>query len=188
MPVFADSESLLAEIQNDLFDAVQESSSRIIEVLERNIQDIVYDPWTQYVRVYKRRGRDGGFLGSWTNRMEADGRSIKSTIFSDPDSMEPPSDDDFFINETGGDVFVRSLGVSDRRDIMDAAIAEGKWWDFYVPENAPKALPKGIENWWTRPRDYWSPTIVEVEKKRMIEKSFDEVLKSKGIKFTRKKI
>jgi hypothetical protein len=188
MPAFEDSESLVAAIQNDIFDAIEQASLKIVEILKRNIRDIVYDPWTQYVRKYKRRYEEGGFLGSWSYTMDSTDTSIFSTIASDPDLILPPNQDDFFFNDQGGDVFVRELGISDRRDIMDEAIARGWYWDFYVPEDAPNAYPKGIENWWTRPRDYWSPTIAEVEKKKVIDQTIGEFFKSQKINFTKRKI
>jgi len=174
--MFDNESALLDAIRKDMELVLFEVGNEIKENVKQNVRDVVYDPWEDYVRKYKRRGEFGGFLGSWTNRKLSEGNSKKVTtvIFSDPGLMSDSregllsSSDDIFMMmldaENNPDDFLNPMNIPDRRDIMDEAIAEGTDWDFLVPLELSPYDGDPPENWWTHPRDYWSPSIAYVDR------------------------
>lgn len=174
-------QQLMSAIMADLDVVLDDINKDIIKIIEVNIRDIVYAPYTSKVRAYERRGMNGGFLGSWRGEKMLELSNQKTLkIFSDPERMDldPPVHgklENFL--ETSQDIFADMDAHSgDRREIMDAAIAEGTDWDFYVQakndkgQENPNYLGKE-DNWWTRPRDYWSISIEIIEGTNLLEKA-----------------
>ena len=156
----ANNDILMNALESELTDVISMVSQNIVEIIQETIQEEVYDAYN-FVRPeiktrYPRQGMNGGFIGSWAFRLDNPSKyNLSSTIESDPSSMvyDPKS----YIH--GG----RKAG--DRRDIMDALIQEGAdvdQYDWYVNPGTPNYLGD-IDNWWTRPRDYWNPTIDYLE-------------------------
>jgi hypothetical protein len=183
MPIFDNESALLDAIRKDMEIAMSDVGQEIETIVKQNVRQFVYDPWEGMNRVYERRYENGGFLGSWTHRKLSEGNSKKVTtvIFSDPELMTVPeiiierptygnpdsSSDDIFMKILGDLSEITDLSetvtATDRRDIMDEAIAEGTDWDFYVDPENPNSYGEK-DNWWTRPRDYWSPSIAYVDR------------------------
>lgn len=178
MPIFDNHDGLMSAISNDIRECIQEVSLEVLEILKYNIRQIVYLPYAGLVREYQRREENGGFLGSWTTKSDISPDKIEVIIFSDPNLMSPP--DPFSLD--GSDDLFLDLSPMDRRDIMDRAIAEGTDYDFFVPkEKSPYGDPP--DNWWTRPRDYMTPTITWIDKNKIIDLYMKKALKNRGIKF-----
>ncbi|MDD4877196.1 MAG: hypothetical protein PHQ86_08750 [Dehalococcoidales bacterium] len=183
MPIFDNESALLDAIRKDMEIAMSDVGQEIETIVKQNVRQFVYDPWEGMNRVYERRYENGGFLGSWTHRRLSEGNSkkVSTVIFSDPELMTVPeitiekpaygnpdsSSDDIFMKILGDLSEITDLSetvtATDRRDIMDEAIAEGTDWDFYVDPESPNSYGEE-DNWWTRPRDYWSPSIAYVDR------------------------
>lgn len=182
MPLFNDENKLLDAIRKDMELALADIGGEIEEIVKQNVKEFVYDPWEptdEWNRVYERRYENGGFLGSWTHKkvVQANSKKAATVILSDPELMtvsqitkrsQRPAysqySDDIFLKvlDDLSEItdLVETEDATDRRDIMDEAIAEGTNYDFEVPSD------KGYgeeDNWWTRPRDYWSPAIAYVD-------------------------
>jgi len=183
MPVFDDFESLIMELEDDMRHVIDAISEAIYFIVIGNIQKIVYDPWGPMsgtggmVREYQRQGWDGGFIGSWIHTPAS--HDEKGNIFSTIASYDAIKDElgllmshsEMTLEPTihsseelspSRDVFLDMLdrinqSATDRRPFMDKAIAEGTDWDFLVPVDLGPFGPK--DNWWTRPRDYWNPSL-----------------------------
>ena len=193
MPLFETAEALTDFLENMVAKTLDHVGGIIEIVVRKNIYKEVYDPYGGLVRIYKRRYEDGGFVGSWTHEVgissEGDFHVI---VFSDPQLMtgfEPPTHTKFY--ERSSDVYLDVLdkmndetgGTGDRRSIMDAAIAEGRDYDFYVPGHlSPYGDPP--DNWWTRPRDYFSPSLRKIDREKSVEKTAEAALRrnNPGIK------
>jgi hypothetical protein len=168
---FDNEKDLLDSIRRNMLPVINKVGTEIKQSIKQNVEDIVYDPWEQYVRKYRRRGESGGFLGSWDN-LDVSGdepRKVSSLVFSNPQLMSHnregligASDDILLTMEDAfdnPDDFANPFNVPDRRSIMDRAIAEGTDWDFFVPLDLSPYESDPPENWWTHPRDYWTPSI-----------------------------
>jgi hypothetical protein len=159
---FTDHDSLMNAMSQDLQDVVKLISKDVQDLIQMKVQEIVYDPYSSMIRMYRRRGMNEGFIGSWTYKLKSQGiRGYTSEIFSDPASME---------YDQSSSPFVHGNDSEDRRDYLATAIQEGTDFDFYVnPPNGGGAftptsyLGDDVDNWWTRPRDYWNPTIEDLE-------------------------
>jgi len=140
--MFDNDAALEMAILNDLNKALDEVADEILELLKENVFSVVYEPYepSMYVRGYA----NGGFLGSWEVG-DSDSATIKNVleakIFSNPEEMT-----------SGG--FHHGNASTDRREFMDAIIAEGTDYDFFT-------LVGG--DWWKEPRDYWTPTISQLD-------------------------
>jgi hypothetical protein len=153
---FSNESDLLKAIQKDMGAVMDDLAEEIQSVVKENVKKFVYDPWEGKSRVYERRYEDGGFLGSWSYHKYFKNKIVGELVFSNPELMESP-----FLNlDNSSDIFLDLTDIIDRRNIMDRAIAEGTDWDFYVPDGMGY---KESDNWWTRPRDYWSPTIAYLD-------------------------
>jgi len=167
--LFQDADDLTMFLESIALTMLEDTGATLVKEVKKNVESIVYDPYDSLVRVYGRRGENGGFLGSWVYNYEMNPEgNWEVSIFSDADSMvlSPP---------IHGSAEETLFGDADRRNIMDRIVAEGTDYDFYVP---PELSPYGDppDNWWTRPRDYWSPTIKEAE--RIIKKSSIDSLRA----------
>jgi len=184
MPMFDNESALLDAIRKDMELALSDVGEEIETIVKQNVRQFVYDPWDGMNRLYERRYEKGGFLGSWTHRRLSEGNSkkVSTVIFSDPELMTVPELYVYRQNESGDynsqsdDIFMKVLDdlseitdmpetvtATDRRDIMDEAIAEGTDYDFIVDIESPNSYGEE-DNWWTRPRDYWSPSLAYIDR------------------------
>lgn len=185
--MFDNESALLDAIRKDMELALADVGQEIETIVKQNVRQFVYDPWEptdKWNRLYERRYENGGFLGSWTHRRLSEGNSkkVSTAIFSDPELMTVPElyiyrqDQSGDYNSSSDDIFMKVLDdlseitdmpetvtATDRRDIMDEAIAEGTDYDFYVDPESPNSYGEE-DNWWARPRDYWSPSIAYVDR------------------------
>ena len=146
---FEDMDALLLTMSKDMSIVLDNISDKYVEEMKKSVEMEVYN--TPFLpKVYQRLGENGGFLGSWIKQRTKNlGLSLENTIFSDPDRIK------FFPEEH----IHGNFWEGNRASFLDRAIAEGTDYDFVVPEEytAPG------DNWWTRPRDYFSPVIAEIE-------------------------
>ena len=154
---FEDVDSLLLAMSNDVEQMVSAIGDAYVGVVQEYVQEYVYNPYTP--RIYDRTHE---FYDSWTYKQQRSGLSINGEIFSDPDKMS--FDPENFIHGSGGlypfaPMAYQDFGAVDRRSIMAQIVAEGTNFDFYIPE---EKADKG-DNWWARPRDYWTPSIGEID-------------------------
>lgn len=165
-----DNDDALAEvIAEDLRKIVQEIADEIVEMIKESVLTIVYEPYEP--SMYERQKENGGFYDSWTNdnlviNKIMNGASISTNIFSDALKMAySPSQYIHGSNEGG-----------DRREIMDAAIAEGTNYDFDSEIG---------EGWWQEPRDYWAPVIDMLGARHRFQILFEQKMRDRGISFKR---
>lgn len=183
---FHDFESLADQIRLDMFQVVDDVAKDINSLIMSNVQQIVYDPYSP--REYVRMESNGGFVASWTYDMSYDtsGNPV-ATIFSDPHLMVFDQDQYPFVHGKPSDMGFWGSGI-DRRDNLDAFIAEGRGFDFY--KNPSKDAGKNSkykgsdDNWWTKPRDYFKPTTDALEQQggKLREFSYNALRKA-GIRF-----
>ena len=157
--MFDNDAALEMAILKDLDKVLTEVAEEILEMLKENIFSIVYEPYepSMYIRGYA----SGGFLGSWEvgdSETEAIKNVLEAKIFSNPDEMD-----------SGG--FHHGNEDVDRREFMDAVIAEGTDYDF---------LTLTGDDWWRQPRDYWSPTIRELDA-GYFDKLVERTLRGRGL-------
>jgi hypothetical protein len=172
---FAD---LKTALQNDIFNLVDSLGEKYNTQMKESISEIVYQPYSP--RVYKRRGENGGFLGSWFSNTSFPGGDLnfmQNEISSDPDSMELVPED--FVhgssrNVSPGDMYekhhtdifikmINNATEADRRADMPGIIAGGRRYDFVIPAEVLHWQEVDENNWWTRPRDYFSPVITTID-------------------------
>ena len=158
---YKNNEALMLAIQGDMADVIDSISNDVLALMQQHIEEIVYDPFSP--RVYQRRKEDKGFLGSWTTDISYDdnGNAI-GKIYSDPSDEFMELNPEQFVHghpeESSGQTTGLFGTMIDRREIMDVAIAEGTNYDFYLmPKEGEEQ--SSDENWWTKPRDYFTPTI-----------------------------
>jgi len=190
--LFQDADALTDFLENIATEAMGEVGKAIAEIVKENVRTIVYDPYESFVREYNRQGESGGFLGSWKYVVSFGvGGDVQVLIFSDPTSMllAPPIHGQSFEDDQDIDIFISTLnkmggsGEGDRRPYMDKAIAEGSHYDFYVSSESPNYLG-AVDNWWTRPRDYFSPSLRKIDREKSVEKTAEAALRrnNPGIK------
>jgi hypothetical protein len=148
--------ALEAIIMNDLKIVIEECAEEALQTVKKNVQEYVYDLWSNQVRQYERLGEFGGYLGSWTMErimtgvdegLTEMGRSIAYEIFSDPNRM------------TSEYPHHKSIDGEDRRSIMTEAILNGIEWDW--------SRKDGSYEWWKEKgtRDFWTPSLEEISNK-----------------------
>jgi hypothetical protein len=162
--ILGNHEQLMAAINQDLEKVVDEVAAQVQETVKSHVWKVVYAPYQDMVRSYHRREEEGGFLGSWTyDLLYGDSGDILAKIYSSPedDFMELNTED--HVHGAPGNQDEGLFGPEiDRREELDLLIATGKGYDFYVNPKSPNYLGDGVDNWWTRPRDYFSPTLEEL--------------------------
>lgn len=153
---FHNQNDLFEEIERDIYKTIENISNKYLEAMQSSVQEIVYDPYNprMYAREHSEWSFNKGFYESWVSEGFYDEYgNLYFKIFSDPEIMMYYP-------------FIHGGNFDDRREIMDESIAEGTNWDFYVPEfiedenGEVKPNPRSIgaeDNWWTRPRDYFTP-------------------------------
>jgi hypothetical protein len=171
---------LTKAIKDDLRQIAIEISDRLRDIVKYNVKTIVYDPYKP--EMYKRKREAGGFLGSWIHdniAWDTDENGFSSTIFSDPDLMDldPPSHGSMNTNQRKKGSILSALDA-DRRNEMDAMIAIGYGYDYVVPGEDPS------NNWWTRPRDYWSPSLDTIDG-GLLDVATDMSFSKRNIQFTK---
>ena len=140
---FDDIDTLLSAIANDMSMVLDNISDKYVEEMKKSVEMEVYAQFKP--RMYHRFGENGGFLGSWIKQRTKNlGTSLENEIFSDPDRMK------YFPQE-----YIHGNMDVNRTSFLDAAIAEGRDYDF-VSNN-------GYNDWWTEPRDYFSPVIQQID-------------------------
>lgn len=145
-------DDLLLAMVNDIEKVVSSVGDIYTETIKEYVQNYVYDPYTP--KMYERTNE---FHDSWIFKYQRRGLSIDGEIFSDPEKMnyDPP------IHGSGGTNVYEPLafadfgGGEDRRDIMSQIVAEGTDYDYLSRDQN--------SNWWTKPRDYWTPAIGEID-------------------------
>ena len=149
---FEDMDTLLLSMANDVEKMVSAIGDAYAGVVREYVQAYVYDPYTP--RIYDRTHE---FYDSWTYKQQRSGLSINGEIFSDPDKMsyDPPVHGKGGFNIYEPLAFVDFGGGDDRRDILAQAIAEGTDYDYLSKDEN--------SNWWTKPRDYFTPAIGEID-------------------------
>ena len=197
MPLFESAEALTDFLENIAVVAVDDVGEIITDIVKENVRTIVYDPYDQLVRSYERLGENGGFLGSWTHDVTFNmSGNPQALIESDSNliKVDPPRHGQSF-EESSGDIIIDTLnkmggsGEGDRSTYMDKAIAEGSHYDFYVSPDAPNYWGS-VDNWWTRPRDYFSPSLRRINRERIVEKNAEASFRShnSGIKIIKKTV
>ena len=193
--LFQDADALTDFLENIATEAIGGVGKAITEIVKENVRTIVYDPYESFVEArgwYERQGENGGFLGSWRYDVSfGAGGDVQVLVFSDPTLMllAPPIHGQSFEDDQDIDIFISTLnkmggsGEGDRRPYMDKAIAEGSHYDFYVSSDSPSYLG-AVDNWWTRPRDYFSPSLRKIDREKSVEKSVEASLRKNnpGIK------
>ena len=161
-------ESLKTEILMAMFDVSLDLSEHVKGIVKKNVGEIVYDPYAFDVREYNRRYEDGGFLGSWDVgwEMNMEENGYLHYIFSNPENMvlEPPTHGmnvSAMEPEEANLLEIYSSEDFDRREYLDQYIAEGTHYDYVVPGKHSQIGE--TDNWWTRPRDYFTPSIEETD-------------------------
>ena len=192
MPLFETAEALTDFLDSIATQAVADTGKKIVEIVKENVRAIVYDPYTLLVRKYTRMEENGGFLGSWTQNVDfSNDGNPQTLIFSDPARIDvsPPSHGQAFEDDSSQDFRISALdkmggsGEGDRSKYMDEAIATGTHWDYYVEDDSPNWHGK-IDNWWTRPRDYFSPSLRRIDREKTVEKTAESSFRTRnsGIK------
>lgn len=174
---FTNNASLFDAINDDVALIVRQVSEEYLEIMKENVDKIVYEPYKP--ALYNRRHTPSihskdffleyngdSFYDSWVSEGYYDELGNPyNVIYSDPQIMayEPDS-------------YIHGNPKVDRRDEMDENIAEGKNFDFMVEEFTEDKDGNTVENpayaesnWWTKPRDYFTPTVDEI--KNSIDKS-----------------
>ena len=159
MPDFLDHNSLMNAIENDIFVLLDEVSDDIVNIVQESVQTNVYEAHTP--KIYKRRGMLGGFIGAWRYELNQSTKfEMSSEIYNDPSLL----DLDYSEYVHGGNDYLAwgagSKSYVDRREMLDQIIAEGAQageFDFLTPGESLD------NNWWLRPRDYWSPVFEELD-------------------------
>lgn len=154
--IYNDTE-LINAIKNDLSHIVNDVSKKMRDVVKQNV---VFEVYAQHTpRMYKRRGKTGGFLGSWISDPVPESGDIYSIIRSDPDSMDLDAEN-YVHGQNPNSIMAFDYPYSsgDRRSRMAEIIAMGTDYDFYVDADSESYMGSE-DNWWTRPRDYWSPSL-----------------------------
>lgn len=182
MPYYNSNEALFDAIGNDMYEIFENISDNINSTMKENIAEIVYAPHESGTdtprRTYEKfiRRERGGFLGSWVveGARKDDYYSSQFLIYSEPELMDysPPVHG---LGAEEGEEVLPDFEV-DRRPIMDRVIAEGTDFDYYVDQGHKNSYGPD-DNWWTRPRDYFTPTLEFVEQnlKYIIEENFKEL-------------
>lgn len=155
MPIYRTKEELLRDMLDDLNDVVFDIAILSKEIVTDNVWETVYRPYQP--QMYERLGWDGGFIGSWDIRPENSllpkNNTVAYRIFSNGENMK-------YIPSTfthGDDI------DNDRRNIMDVAIAEGRFFDFRTQLSQEYFDYYGEESdWWTLPRDYFTPSLEQI--------------------------
>ena len=162
-----------------------EMDDNIMEIVYKPHEDSSEFPAREYTtRSGRKKEFNGGFIGSWVlydnvyhmnvvvpkdlfeepDRFYNDfyaNEFIGFTIKSDPSLMEldPPSHGRLLSNEDKSYMTQEEIfQSSDRRDRMAEIIQEGTEYDYYVKPTSKNYYGSG-DNWWTRPRDYFYPTV-----------------------------
>ena len=160
---------LEAAILSDLMDVVADLSKEMLNEVKNQIEQVVYEPYSDLIRQYERLGEDGGFVGSWIRsssdiKFAGSKDILTASVFSDPSLMA--SSHPHHASKDG----------EDRRKIMTEAILEGTDYDYSSPEGLFDDENAVLFNWWQRPRDFWTPVIkfVEMFSSDIVEHSFDK--------------
>jgi len=150
MTIFMTPQQLEKAMQDDLAILTARVAGHVKDIVVNNVEKYIYEANDPYM--YKRKGEEGGFLGSWEMRFEdySAASAIDVLVYSNPSSMilEPPSHG-FNRGRKGG-------GVLDRRPIMAEIIAEGTNWDFTSDDE------DRIE-WWKEPNPYFDNALIETD-------------------------
>jgi hypothetical protein len=163
----------------DFKEIVARVAEAVVELLKGYVQAKVYDVWHPPEGGYVRQHEigKGGFYESWVyDDIETiGGKSLRSAefstkIFSDPMEMEFDP-----MNFVHGSPIGGGFGNIDRRDEMDAAIAES----FHRDPRHDIHTEDGSGPW-EKPRDYWSP-FIDVMDLGTFEEIFEEECKKFGI-------
>lgn len=170
-------DALFNQLNSDLGDLMYLVGERVQELLVKNIYEIVYEPYRP--AVYQRKENDGGFISSWTQQFYENKGNLGVQIYSDPELMffdpnaEPPLN---YVHGRPGDdgqttgLFGEEL---DRRPYIDQHIAEGTGWDFSTSARANETDEerdfRRENEWWKKPRDYFTPTIDYIKQTNLLE-------------------
>ena len=146
--------ALLAIVGGDLTEVVENTAEWLVNRIMDSIRDNVYDvPEGEY---YQRLGLNGGFLGAWEHEaVEFVGNYITTKIGMNPALMIYNPEEHQHGNT-----------VEDRREYLDAYIAEGSNYDF----GGNAALK----------RDYWSE-IIQVVESGELDNQLERFMTAKGI-------
>jgi hypothetical protein len=160
--IFRNHEQLMEQINNDLLPVMDKIGAKVQKKIKFHINEVVYKPYTEHVRKYERQGEDGGFIGSWIYDFSySPTGNLILRVYSEPDLMTLDQE-----RHIHGRPDIQEEGLIgqefDRRENMDMLIAEGKGYDFEMSEDASTYI-EGVDNWWTRPRDYFTPTLDELD-------------------------
>lgn len=184
--------SLTHAISVDLRKAVESLADAIVELIKGYVESEVYE-FPHENTMYKResdpnKSEGEGFYHSWVfTDIEAragvlgGAREFKTKIFSDPSLMafypDAVTEPEVYVHGGGdvvdlgdGDPFVTNR--VDRREYLDAAIAEGIEYDF----------PGGS---WAKPRDYWTP-VVDLMRIGMFGEMFEQSFRNLGVRIRKK--
>jgi hypothetical protein len=157
MAIFAKNDlELLALIMKDFLPITKDAGNYVLTQVQQTINEEVYDAYMP--QKYERLGMNGGFIGSWTSEVGANGlNEIDATIFSDPFLMILNEEKFQHGSDWGGD----------RRAEMSEDIRYGKGYDF------------GFD----MERDFWTPIQDFVDDGSEIDKAFEAGMSKRGIRF-----
>lgn len=129
---------------NEINIATKKAAETVLYEVKKNIDEVVYEPYSGQQHSYRPLRENGGFYGSWiVERLMLDNmRSSSYEIRSEPMLMVR----DFPYHE--------GRNGEDRTSIMSESIIRGINWDFSYQDKSKK----GTE-WWHKRRDFWTPTI-----------------------------
>jgi hypothetical protein len=176
--IFRDHESLMRAIKSDVDLTLIPVANKMKEVVQHYVGAVVYAPYDDMVRRYYRGHGLGNFYDSWDTVRTYDAQgNLVIKVFSNPEKMG--LDYEMNIHGHGGDMY-DEFSV-DRRENLDKYIAEGTNYDFYVTQDMPNYMGDK-DNWWTRPRDYFSPALQELDD-GLFELEVSSELRKNGISF-----
>lgn len=184
---FLDHQSLMKQIEADLFPVIESIGEEVNFLVKFTVEEIVYDPYRP--RTYVRQRENGGFLSSWISEMGYNlAGAPMATIYSDGQSMVFDQENLPYVHGAPAGQNGLFGPETDRRDVLDALIAEGIGYDFFMasPNNPSGASYMGPDdNWWTRPRDYFSHSKDLLEHGGKLSEYAIRAFKKNGFKLKR---
>ena len=162
---------LTQAIIDDMIGIIDEVAEEIYKELQKQMDDIVYDPYATQVKKYPRHKDNGGLRGMFeVEKAMRSGNTVISEIGENSSTLHyHPEPEDGYVHgshyQSGGqDV------ITDIRDVLIEIITEGR---------AGRLFGEGF---WRSPRNFWKPLIDMIENKKF-DKYIEQGFKKRGIKF-----
>ena len=170
MPIINDLQ-LQQVLLNDLNTMIDEVAGKLLANLQDYIQTEVYDKG--FPTRYERQGMDGGIQGSFetSTAVTMGNKSVEAWIEHDPMSMTLDREEAIH----GGILQV----PDDVRSILADIIIGGFEGGMDSGQYDSRAYSSGDLGFWTKPRDFWSPFMKELNKNG--DKFIEAAFKKRGI-------